>query len=1611
MKKKIKKGVSLFLAAAMSIGNLYMSPTNVFAAEKYEEIAEWKFDGNDTYGADWSKGGYTSAGVSVGFDKSNGYLKMDEDYTAATSTTYNRAMAMYSFGASSQADLSDAVKVSFDYYCTEGSEPSQFIFVFTGKIEGASSNTTVSENVQFGKAADLQSVSDIEGYNKYSVSYELSAVNAEQRGYITRMQIGEIRTNNTFKGTVGYDNIVFWKEADNRSKAVLDSSIAVYDKNINVEVTNFTGNLTYQWYKSSKADLSDAAVINGANSKSFKPEMKYIGGYIYCEASDGTNTIKSNAVRVAAGKAYVKTEIPFTTTAISGNTWFISNTKLYSGKFDASKMLSEGYFLVDYESGITGIPEFQFATWSSTTGKTTKQIKASATGNNDDGSKWAKYTYEDCIKAWGDEDFSELKAVRVYYNGTDKENLKVKSVSWNGYPLSYGELGESVELKGSYSSHQYLFTWHVGGTFDATGIKEDSFFYVEYKGDADAVRLVCQSHSNEDSTYVTIGASETGETGTGYYSIFTAKSIKEAFGEDFRYIDGMRIIKADNKNLSENASMYFFRGSGALVDDISEDGYDDAIKVPWTKYDNTDKTGIAVIGASISQNPLVTALSLSGAPYYAPNGGWNAILDRTDVVTYGIGSQTTVNIANRFDEVLKYNYDTIIIQCGNNDLGISSDESVVIAQEVSSYTTMYEKVKTKNTERAKEGKDPIQVYVIAINPTNSEGYGNTMQTRIENVVKALDELSAKYDFVTYIDEIHEEFKNKDENGNYVKGSPSNPDCDEVHVNPNLVMSDGLHPVAEGYAIYAKYLIPLLASKDDSDASLVSLSYRTSSDEKKNAVPGFNSGKLQGTEAFEVLLPLGSDEDSKVQIYIKAANLSSSVKVSGYEIKTDDYGNSYIEAKLVDGKALVTVEVTAPDGNKAEYKINAAIDDNTLIYESKGEKIINVTDGNVDGWPYVSFDVNYGGKIYTGSVLEFDVQIENYDFEKMYLEADFDWLSIKSMTLSDTDFDNGTYHVKAAYAGAELNGLSAIQIKTGGVENTDYRGSVKISNIKLDNKFPEAEPDYDDENLKETLIYTGNDSTDKSYTVIKSVMISNIDFDPEAITKGGYFAVEYTGEEGAVYLALSEWTDNIWASVYPVRTEKTATGYKSLFPYAALVAAYGSEDFSGVDAISAGSAATTGTTVLTKISWFGYPVEAELGETAMLYRGSADASKANSCLTFFYTKHVGGDWDASVINKGSYFYVEYTGKEDGIYIALTSASGATQWVAVYPDENGVNEGGRNYAIFKYDNFSKVFGTNFARLDQIQVYSKSDDKVVLKRVAYFTGNGAAVDGTDGTWDRPDSGIAFIGDSIVQNPLVDSVHLNNIDWNGILDRSDCVNYGIGGQTTKELTARIDEVAKKKYDKVVFLCGINDIGRGYTNEQIASNYKKMFEVLRDKNPDVELIVISVLPTTTAYYAGAQDRIVSLNDTLKTLVAEYENAKFVDCYSSFKGEDGYCKEQYVFDGLHPNLTGYSVIAEILNPYLGEEISSGDDSGNQSAPDNGNDSDKPLEDKKPNGDNSGSDGLDSINGTVNEGSGSVTDDGKTPETGDRGVAVLVLAAVFSLSAMVLLIAGKRNKRH
>ena len=326
----------------------------------------------------------------------------------------------------------------------------------------------------------------------------------------------------------------------------------------------------------------------------------------------------------------------------------------------------------------------------------------------------------------------------------------------------------------------------------------------------------------------------------------------------------------------------------------------------------------------------------------------------------------------------------------------------------------------------------------------------------------------------------------------------------------------------------------------------------------------------------------------------------------------------------------------------------------------------------------------------------------------------------------------------------------------------------------------------EEPMTETVLFEGSQPASGGWNLALTIDTTNVNgtFDPSLISENGYFAVTYDGVQNGVYLALSDWEGGVWAQInVPSTCTQTDGMYTAVFSFEQCRMAYGSMDFAAADQICVGTSASTKTMVIHKVAWYGAAQTDSLGaDEEVLFSGAATSAAQNECLVFRFTQHVGGTFDASQMRTDSRLYVEYSGAKCGVYLALSSHSGATQWAKVNASETVEVSEGRYGAYFDESAMAMAFGSNFARLDQISVYSSGKQPVTLHKLAYFAGTGEIVDSSGGRWNRPDTGIAFIGDSICQN-----AKLLYGDWNTILGRSDCANYGIGGSWRRASIGRL--------------------------------------------------------------------------------------------------------------------------------------------------------------------------------------------------------------------------------
>ena len=178
-----------------------------------------------------------------------------------------------------------------------------------------------------------------------------------------------------------------------------------------------------------------------------------------------------------------------------------------------------------------------------------------------------------------------------------------------------------------------------------------------------------------------------------------------------------------------------------------------------------------------------------------------------------------------------------------------------------------------------------------------------------------------------------------------------------------------------------------------------------------------------------------------------------------------------------------------------------------------------------------------------------------------------------------------------------------------------------------------------------------------------------------------------------------------------------------------------------------------------------------------------------------------------------------------------------------------------------------------------------------------------------------IAFMGNSITEHWAKDSA--TTLFYEGRW-----INAGISGHTTTDMVARLDRDVLHYNPEVIVICaGTNDVAGndGYiSDEDILQNIFSMVE--RAQEQGIEVAIASIPPTSEFVWAPNTEpkvRIPALNTALKAY-AEQHNLVYVDYFEAMADTDYGMRQEYTYDGCHPNAEGYRVMEAVLMEALGQ---------------------------------------------------------------------------------------------
>ncbi len=155
--------------------------------------------------------------------------------------------------------------------------------------------------------------------------------------------------------------------------------------------------------------------------------------------------------------------------------------------------------------------------------------------------------------------------------------------------------------------------------------------------------------------------------------------------------------------------------------------------------------------------------------------------------------------------------------------------------------------------------------------------------------------------------------------------------------------------------------------------------------------------------------------------------------------------------------------------------------------------------------------------------------------------------------------------------------------------------------------------------------------------------------------------------------------------------------------------------------------------------------------------------------------------------------------------------------------------------------------------------------------------------------------------------------------------INRGISGQTTPQMLVRFrSDVINLKPAVVVILAGTNDIAGNTgpsTLEMIEANIISMAELARANS--IKVVLSSVLPAFDYPWRpglNPAEKIAALNEMIKTY-AKKNGIVYLDYYSSMVNEKKGLKEEYTYDGVHPNEAGYKVMGPLAEEAIAKALS------------------------------------------------------------------------------------------
>ena len=183
------------------------------------------------------------------------------------------------------------------------------------------------------------------------------------------------------------------------------------------------------------------------------------------------------------------------------------------------------------------------------------------------------------------------------------------------------------------------------------------------------------------------------------------------------------------------------------------------------------------------------------------------------------------------------------------------------------------------------------------------------------------------------------------------------------------------------------------------------------------------------------------------------------------------------------------------------------------------------------------------------------------------------------------------------------------------------------------------------------------------------------------------------------------------------------------------------------------------------------------------------------------------------------------------------------------------------------------------------------------------------------RGRGGVVLFGDSLIDFGL----------WEDVFPGGNVHPRGIAGDQLAGFTARVEEVASQNPSVVVLLGGCNNLVKSPETapEKVWKEYETLLSSIRKGMPEVELIVVSILPLNpkdAEEYEGFNARAIAVNAQLASVKNQKKyNYRYIDLAARFCDESGDLSDEFTTDGCHLTPAAYQVWVDLMQEALNEK--------------------------------------------------------------------------------------------